>query len=65
MMLPTMTPEAISQLASKGFEALPQLCQAAAENAAKLRSTLTSVLGSSQDARDIMQVDLLFMPCCY
>ena len=59
MMLPNMTPEAIPQLASKGFQAVPQLCQAASENAANLRSTLTSVMGSSRDASEIMQVSRL------
>ena len=56
MMLPNMTPEAIPQLASKGFQAVPQLCQAASGNAAKLRSLLTSVLGSSREASETMQV---------
>lgn len=56
MMLPNMTPEAVSQMASKGFQAVPQLCQAASENAAKLRSCLTDVLGSSRDAAETMQV---------
>ena len=56
MMLPNMTPEAIPQLASKGFQAVPQLCQAASENAAKLRNLLTSVLGSSREASETMQV---------
>ena len=56
MMLPNMTPEGISQLAAKGFQAVPQLCSAASGNAASLRSTLTSVLGSSRDASEVMQV---------
>lgn len=56
MMLPNMTPEAIPQLASKGFQAVPQLCQAASENAAKLRSLLASVLGGSREASETMQV---------
>ena len=56
MMLPNMTPEAVPQLASKGFQAVPQLCQAASENAAKLRSLLTGVLGSSREASETMQV---------
>lgn len=56
MMLPNMTHEAIPQLASKGFQAVPQLCQAASENAAKLRSLLTSVLGGSREAGETMQV---------
>lgn len=63
MMLPNMTPEGISQLASKGFQAVPQLCQAASENAANLRSTLTAVLGSSRDSSEVMQVGLLTIPC--
>ena len=63
MMLPNMTPEGISQLASKGFQALPQLCQAASENAANLRSTLTAVLGSSRESSEVMQVGLLTMSC--
>ena len=56
MMLPNMTPEAVSSLASKGFQAVPQLCQAASVGAAKLRSTLTSVLDSSRGASEVMQV---------
>lgn len=63
MMLPNMTPEGISQLASKGFQAVPQLCQAASENAATLRSTLTAVLGSSRESSEVMQVGHLTMPC--
>ena len=56
MMLPNMTSEAVSQLASKGYQATPQLCQAAFENAGKLRTTLTNVLDSSRDAGEVMQV---------
>ncbi|KAL0039926.1 hypothetical protein WJX77_011783 [Trebouxia sp. C0004] len=56
MMLPNMTPEGISELASKGFQAVPQLCQAASENAANLRRTLTAVLGSSRESSEVMQV---------
>ena len=63
MMLPNMTPEGFSQLASKGFQAVPQLCQAASENAANLRSTLTAVLGSSRESSEVMQVGLLTIPC--
>ena len=59
MMLPNMTPEAIAELGSKGFQALPQLCQAAAEDAASLRSTLTSVLDSSREVGEAMQVSRL------
>ena len=65
MMLPNMTPEGITQLASKGFQAVPQLCQAASENAANLRSTLNAVLGSSRESSEVMQVGLLTMPCAY
>lgn len=63
MMLPNMTAEGILQLASKGFQAVPQLCQAASENAANLRSTLTAVLGNSRESSEVMQVGLLTMPC--
>ena len=63
MMLPNMTAEGILQLASKGFQAVPQLCQAASENAANLRSTLTAVLGNNRESSEVMQVGLLTMPC--
>lgn len=60
MMLPNMTPEAVSQLASKGFQAVPQLVQAASEGKAKLQSTLSSVFGNSRDASEVMQVRAAF-----
>lgn len=64
MMLPNMTLEGIAQLAQKGFRALPQMCQAAAENPARLRGTLTSVLGTPRDASEVMQVSQALAPSC-
>ena len=63
MMLPNMTPEAVTQLEQKGFRATPQLCQAASQNPAALRGTLTSVLGSPKEASEVMQV-LIFNVLC-
>ena len=56
MMLPNMTPETVTELEQKGFRATPQLCQAASQNPAALRGTLTSVLGSPKEASEVMQV---------
>lgn len=55
MMLPNMTSETVAALEKRGFRATPQLCQAASENPAGLKSTLTCVLGGPREASEVMQ----------
>lgn len=58
MMLPNVTPDTVTSLEQKGFRGTSQLCQAASQDPAGLKSTLTSVLGGSREASEVMQASL-------